>query len=133
MYCARNCDSIFLWWSLYVFIAFLHLSYFVSNYYSLQLFHNQKKQLDQQCTDSSKPVRLRFSKGVPTLLIDIVQGAVCNPHLHTASLLTAKSQNHRIAEVAMDVCRSFGPTALLKQDYLEMVAQKHIQMAFEYF
>ena len=42
------------------------------------------------------------------------------------------SQNHRLAEVGRDVWRSSGLTPLLKQGHLEMVAQDHAQMAFEY-
>ena len=41
-------------------------------------------------------------------------------------------KNHRMAEVRRDLWRSSGPTLLLKQGHLELVAQDYIQMAFEY-
>jgi len=41
------------------------------------------------------------------------------------------SQNHRTVEIGRDHCRSSGPTDLLKRDHLQLVAQDHIQAAFE--
>ena len=43
-----------------------------------------------------------------------------------------ESQNHRMVEVGRDLWRSSGPTPVLKQGHLELVAQAHGQMAFEY-
>jgi len=37
-----------------------------------------------------------------------------------------------MAEVGKDLWRSSGPTPLLKQGYLEPVAQDHVQMVLEY-
>ena len=34
--------------------------------------------------------------------------------------------------VGKDVCRSSGPTTLLKQGHLDLVTQDHVQTAFEY-
>lgn len=44
----------------------------------------------------------------------------------------AMSQKHRRVEVGRDLWRSFFPTPLLEQCYLEPVAQDHYQMACEY-
>ena len=41
-------------------------------------------------------------------------------------------QTRRLVEVGKDLWRSSGPTPLLEQGHLELVAQDHIQMAFEY-
>jgi len=39
--------------------------------------------------------------------------------------------NHRIVKHGRDVWRSSGPTLVLKQHQLELVAHDHVQMAFE--
>jgi len=36
-----------------------------------------------------------------------------------------------MVEVGRDLYRSSGPTPLLKQGHLDLVAQDHVQMAFE--
>jgi len=41
-------------------------------------------------------------------------------------------KKHRTAEVGRDICRSSGPTLMLKQGHLELVAQDHVQAAFEF-
>ena len=38
---------------------------------------------------------------------------------------------HRMVEVGRDLWRSSGPTSLLKQGHLKLVAQDHVQMDFE--
>lgn len=45
---------------------------------------------------------------------------------------TGLKQNHRMIEVGMDFWRSSGPSLLLKQDHLEMVAQDQVHVAFKY-
>lgn len=43
-----------------------------------------------------------------------------------ASLLTVKSQNHRMAELEMDLWRPSGPIPLLKKDHLDLVVYVHM-------
>ena len=47
-------------------------------------------------------------------------------------LQLAKSQNHRMVEVARGLCGSSSPTPLPKQGHLEQIAQDLIQVHFEY-
>ena len=42
------------------------------------------------------------------------------------------SQTHRMFEVERDLWRSFGPTPLLKQGHLELVAQGHVESVSEH-
>jgi len=42
------------------------------------------------------------------------------------------SKNQRMVEVGTGLWRSSGPTPLLKQGRIELVAQEHVQSAFEY-
>jgi len=47
-------------------------------------------------------------------------------------MIQQNSQNHRMVEVGRGFWRSSGPNPLLKQGHLELVAQDHPQMDFEY-
>lgn len=48
-------------------------------------------------------------------------------------VLVAKmeQQNSQVVEVGRHLWRSPGPTCLLKQDHLELVAQEQVQMGFD--
>lgn len=41
-------------------------------------------------------------------------------------------QNHRIVTVESDLWRSSGPTPMLRQNQLEQLTQKHMQLSFDY-
>jgi len=47
-------------------------------------------------------------------------------------LLGTESQNETITEVGTDFRGSFGPTPMLKWNHLKLVAQDHVQAAFQY-